>query len=145
MSDECRAYAAECLRVAKKVTGVKTTATSLVDFQAHCSAISPTNYKSRFFESHGGNCFCWQLDLRQRIVMRSRYCALLGGMEMAMEAFSCPMCLRALKISTIEPHPTRDRVDVVTYGCPIHGDIWRSVIVNRVAAADTEIAALLQP
>ena len=145
MSDECRAYAAECLRVAKKVTGVKTTATSLVDFQAHCSAISPTNYKSRFFESHGGNCFRWQLDLRQRIVMRSRYCALLGGMETAMEAFSCPMCLRALKISTIEPHPTRDRVDVVTYGCPIHGDIWRSIIVNRVAAADTEIAALLQP
>jgi len=143
MSDECRAYAAECLRVAKKVTGVKTTATSLVDFQAHCSAISPT--KSRFFESHGGNCFRWQLDLRQRIVMRSRYCALLGGMETAMEAFSCPMCLRALKISTIEPHPTRDRVDVVTYGCPIHGDIWRSIIVNRVAAADTEIAALLQP
>ena len=83
--------------------------------------------------------------MRQRIVMRRRYCALLGGMETAMEAFSCPMCLRALKISTIEPHPTRDRVDVVTYGCPIHGDIWRSVVVNRAAAADTEIAALLPP
>ena len=105
MSDECRAYAAECLRVAEKVTDVKTKATLLdmVDFQVHCSAISPTEW--RFFESHGVNCFCWQLDLRQRIVMRSRYCALLGGMETAMEAFSCPMCLRALKISTIEPHP----------------------------------------
>ena len=75
--------------------------------------------------------------------MRSRYCALLGGMETAMEAFSCPMCLRALKISTIEPHPTRDRVDVVTYGCPIHGDIWRSVVVNRTEADDTKIPALL--
>jgi hypothetical protein len=38
-----------------------------------------------------------------------------------MEAFLCPMCSRALKISTIEPHPTGDGVDVVTYRCPIHG------------------------
>jgi hypothetical protein len=66
-------------------------------------------------------------------------------METAMEAFSCPMCLRALKISTIEPHPTRDSVDVVTYGCPIHVDIWRSVVVNRAEPADREIAALLPP
>jgi hypothetical protein len=49
----------------------------------------------------------------------------------------CPMCSRALKISTIEPHPTRDGVDVVTRRCPIHGDIWRSVVVNEVEAADT--------
>jgi predicted RNA-binding Zn-ribbon protein involved in translation (DUF1610 family) len=77
--------------------------------------------------------------------MRKRYRALLGGMETAMEAFSCPMCLRALKISTIEPHLTRDRVDVVTYACPNHGHIWRSVVVNRAEAADTEIAALLPP
>jgi hypothetical protein len=49
MSDECRAYAADCLRVADKVTDVKTKATLLdmVDFQAHCSAISPTKW--RFF------------------------------------------------------------------------------------------------
>ena len=71
----------------------------------------------------------------------------LGGRETAMNAplnaLLCPMCLRALKISTIEPHPTRDRVDVVTYGCPIHGDIWRSVVVNRAEADDTEIPALL--
>ena len=95
------------------------------------------------FESHGAYCFCCQFDVRQRIVMRRRCCALLGGMETAMKAFSCPMCLRALKISTIEPHPTRDRVDVVTYGCPIDGDIWRSVVVNRTEADDTEIPALL--
>jgi hypothetical protein len=49
---------------------------------------------------------------------------------------------RALKISTIEPHPTRDGVDLVTYRCLIHGDIWTSVVVNQVKAADTEIAAL---
>ena len=35
---------------------------------------------------------------------------------------------------TIEPHPTRDGVDVVTYRCPIDGDIWRRVVVSRVAA-----------
>jgi hypothetical protein len=62
----------------------------------------------------------------------------LGGVETAMDAFSCPMCLRALKISTIEPHPIRDRADVMTYRCPIHGDIWKSVIANRVEAADTD-------
>jgi hypothetical protein len=33
-----------------------------------------------------------------------------------------PMCSRASTISTIEPHPTRDRVDVVIYRCSIHGD-----------------------
>jgi hypothetical protein len=42
----------------------------------------------------------------------------LGGMETAMEVFSCPMCLRALKISTVEPHPTRDRVDVMIVPVP---------------------------
>jgi hypothetical protein len=47
-------------------------------------------------------------------------------LETVMEASVCPMCSRALKISTIEPHPTRDGVDVVTYRCPIHGDIWTS-------------------
>ena len=33
-----------------------------------------------------------------------------------MEAFLCPTCSQALKISTIEPHPTRDGVDVVRTG-----------------------------
>jgi hypothetical protein len=44
--------------------------------------------------------------------------------------------------STIEPHPTRDGVDVVTNRCLIHGDIWTNVVVNKVKAADTQIAAL---
>jgi hypothetical protein len=66
----------------------------------------------------------------------------LGGVESVMEASLCPMCSRALKISTIEPHPTRDGVDVVTYQCPIDGDICTSVVVNQVKAADREIAAL---
>jgi hypothetical protein len=54
------------------------------------------------------------------------------------------MCSRARKISTIEPHPADDREDVMTYRCPIHGDIW-SVVVNRVAPAETDIATLLSP
>jgi hypothetical protein len=66
----------------------------------------------------------------------------LGGVESVMEAFLCPTCSQALKISTIEPHPTRDGVDVVTYRCLIHGDIWANVVVNKVKAADTQIAAL---
>jgi hypothetical protein len=54
--------------------------------------------------------------------------------------------MRALKISTIEPHPTGDGVDVVTYRCPIDGDIWRSVVVSRVEAGRYEkIAMLLAP
>jgi hypothetical protein len=32
----------------------------------------------------------------------------LGSVETVMEASVCPMCTRALKISMIEPHPTRD-------------------------------------
>ena len=60
-----------------------------------------------------------------------------------MEAFLYPTCSQALKISTTELHPTRDGVDVVTYRCPIHGDIWTSVVVDQVEAVDTEIAALL--
>jgi hypothetical protein len=36
----------------------------------------------------------------------------LGSVETVMEASVCPMCSRALKVSTIEPHPTRDGVDV---------------------------------
>ena len=40
--------------------------------------------------------------------------------------------------STIEPHPTRDGVDVVTYRCPTDGDIWRSVVVDRVEAGRYE-------
>jgi hypothetical protein len=69
--------------------------------------------------------------------------SVLGGMETAMDAPLCPMCSRALKISTVEPHPTHDRVDVVTYRCPVHGDIR---VVNRVEAASTDIAELqLQP
>jgi hypothetical protein len=63
--------------------------------------------------------------------------------ETTMEVTLCPMCARALKISTIEPHHTGDGVDVVTYRCPIHGDIWRSVVLNQVEATDTEMAALL--
>ena len=55
-----------------------------------------------------------------------------------MEASACPRCALALKISVIEPHPTRDRVDVVTYRCPIHGDVWRRVVVKQVEAADTD-------
>jgi hypothetical protein len=55
-----------------------------------------------------------------------------------MQASICPMCSRALKISTIEPHPTQDGVDVVTHRCPVHGDMWRS-IVNRVEATDTDV------
>ena len=51
-----------------------------------------------------------------------------------MQVSLCPMRMRALKISTIEPYLTRDGVDVVTYRCPIDGDIWRSVVVSRVAA-----------
>jgi len=38
-----------------------------------------------------------------------------------MEASACPRCALALKVSVIGPHPTCDRVDVVTYRCPIHG------------------------
>jgi hypothetical protein len=45
--------------------------------------------------------------------------------------------------STIEPHPTRDGVDVLTYRCPIYRDIWTSIVVNQVEAADMEIATLL--
>jgi len=52
------------------------------------------------------------------------------------------MCALALKISTIEPHPTCDGVDVVTYRCPINGDIWTSIVVNQDEAADTKIATL---
>ena len=59
----------------------------------------------------------------------------LGTVGTVMEASLRPICSRALKISTIEPHPTRDGVDVVTRRCPIHGDIWRSVVVNEVEAA----------
>jgi hypothetical protein len=54
-----------------------------------------------------------------------------------------PMCSRASKISTIEPHPTSDGVDMVTHRCPIGGDIWTSIVVNQVEAADTKIATLL--
>ena len=52
-----------------------------------------------------------------------------------MEASACPRCALVLKISVIEPHPTRNRVDVVRYRCPIHGDVWRSVVVNQPEAA----------
>jgi hypothetical protein len=52
------------------------------------------------------------------------------------------MCSRALKMSAIEPHPIRAGV-VVTYWCPIHGDIWTSIVVNQVEAVDTKIATPL--
>jgi hypothetical protein len=45
-------------------------------------------------------------------------------MEYPTPAPLCPICSRALEISTSEPHPTRNRVDVLTYRCSIHGDIW---------------------
>ena len=64
----------------------------------------------------------------------------LGGVETAMDAPLCPVCSRVLKISTIEPHPTRDREDVVTYRCLVHGDIS---VVNRVEAADMDVAKML--
>ena len=66
----------------------------------------------------------------------------LGSVETVMEASVCPMCSQALKISTIEPHPTRDGVDVVTYWCPIHGEMWTGILVNPVEAAGTKIATL---
>jgi hypothetical protein len=66
----------------------------------------------------------------------------LGGVETVMDAPSCPICSRALKISTIEPHPTRDREDVVTYRCLVHGDIS---VVNRVEAAGMDLAKMLLP
>ena len=69
----------------------------------------------------------------------------LGSVEIVMEVSLCPMCSRVLEITTIEPHPTRDRVDVVMCRCPIHGDIWRSIVLNQVEAADMEIATLLPP
>jgi len=67
----------------------------------------------------------------------------LGRVETVMEASLCPMCSRALKISMVEPHPTRDGVDVVTRRCPIHGDIWRSVVVNELRQQIPDIATLL--
>jgi hypothetical protein len=62
-------------------------------------------------------------------------------MEVGTPTSLCPMCSRALKISTIEPYPTRERVDVVTYRCSIHGDIWRGLI-NRGELIGTELAML---
>jgi hypothetical protein len=80
-----------------------------------------------------------------------------------MEASTCRRCALALKISVIEPHPTRGRVDVATYRCPIPSPlaepairrqapevravcmkvhvrirVWRSVVVKQVEAADTD-------
>jgi hypothetical protein len=49
-------------------------------------------------------------------------------------------CTRG-KISTIEPHPMHDGIDVMTYQRLVHGDIWQSVL-NGVEA-ETEIAKLL--
>ena len=57
-----------------------------------------------------------------------------------MDAPLCPMCSRVSKISTIEPHPTRDREDVVTFRCLVHGDIS---VVNGVEAANMDVAKML--
>lgn len=61
----------------------------------------------------------------------------LGGMEAVMEdptpAPLCPTCSRALEIATSEPHPTRDRVDLLTYRCAIHGDVYTR-IVDQIAS-----------
>jgi hypothetical protein len=64
-----------------------------------------------------------------------------GTVEAGMQMYICPMCSRALKISTIEPHPTHCRVDVVTYRCPVHDTL--TSVVNRVEATGTDIAELL--
>jgi hypothetical protein len=62
-------------------------------------------------------------------------------MEVQTRPSLCPMCSQALKIGTIEPYPTREGVDVITYRCLIHGDIWRS-FVNRGELAGMELAML---
>jgi hypothetical protein len=49
-------------------------------------------------------------------------------MELPKATSLCPRCSRALKISTSEPHLTRDGVNVLTYRCPIHEDIWISLV-----------------
>ena len=71
--------------------------------------------------------------------------ASLEGVETVMQVGTppllCPMCSRALKISTIEPYPAREGVDVVIYRCSIHGDIWRS-LVDRGELTGTELAML---
>jgi len=54
----------------------------------------------------------------------------------------CPMCLRGLKISTIEPHPTCDRVNAMTYRCSVHGDAWVR-LVNQVELVGTDLGMLL--
>jgi hypothetical protein len=62
-------------------------------------------------------------------------------MEVLTPPSLCPICSQALKIGTIGPYPTHEDMDVVTYRCLIHGDIWRS-FVNRCELAGVELAML---
>lgn len=42
----------------------------------------------------------------------------LGAGELAMKPASvCPVCLQTLQLATIEPHPTRSGIDILTYRC----------------------------
>ena len=97
--------------------------------------VAPANQRRRAVAQRGGYCDVFG-NLTSVIGASSEHATLaaLGSVETVMEVSLCPMCMRALKISTIEPHPTPDGVDVVTYRCPIDGDIWRSVVVSRVEA-----------
>jgi len=53
----------------------------------------------------------------------------------------CPICSQALKITKSEPHPTRDRMDLLTYRCSIHGDICTR-LVNHT---DCDVSSRGQP
>jgi hypothetical protein len=69
-------------------------------------------------------------------------------MELPKATSLCPMCSRALKISTSEPHPTRDGVNVLTYRCSIHEDIWMSFVDHverRNARTRARVAAEMSP
>jgi hypothetical protein len=62
-------------------------------------------------------------------------------MERLASAPLCPTCSQALKISTGEPHPTRDRADLLTYRCSIHGDICTRIVDQ----ADYDVSSQGQP
>ena len=106
--------------------------------------VAPANQRRRAVAQRGGYCDVFG-NLTSVIGASSEHATLasLGSVETVMEVSLCPMCMRALKISTIEPHPTRDGVDVVTYRCPIDGDIWRSVVVSRVEVGRYKKIAML--
>jgi len=66
-------------------------------------------------------------------------------MELPKATSLCPMCSRALKISTSEPHPTRDGVNVLTYRCSIHEDIWMSLVSTTLNGETAEPEIALPP